>query len=121
MENSFCKRLISVCLLFCAGVVLLCCSSKKQPQLEAEVQIANQSVYVWNRGQQPWSGGDVFLNDRSLEIQKSFRASISPGGFVQLPIREFKRADKPVSEDSFEIKFVLVQIEGYAEKKFDIE
>ncbi len=121
MKNIFCKRLILVCLLFCAGAALFCCSSKKQAQLEAEVQIANESVYVWNRGQEPWSGGEVFLNDRSLEIQKSFRAEINPRGFVQLPIREFKQAGKPVSESSLEIKFVLVQIEGYAPKKFDME
>jgi hypothetical protein len=121
MENSFCKRSISVCLLLCAGVALFCCSSKRQAQLKAEVQIANESVYVWNRGEEPWSGGVVFLNDRSGEIQKSFKATINPGGFVQLPIREFKQGGKGVSEDSLEIKFVWVQIEGCAAKKFDIE
>jgi hypothetical protein len=38
-----------------------------------------------------------------------------------LPIREFKQGEKAVSDDTLEIKFVLVQIEGYAAKKFDIE
>jgi len=121
MKNIFCKRSILVCLLFCAGAILFSCSSKKEAQLEAELKIANESVYVWNRGEEAWSGGVVFLNEKSGEIQKSFKATITPGGFVQLPIREFKQAGKPVSESSLEIKFVLVQIEGYAPKKFDIE
>ncbi len=120
MKKSIWKHSLLVCLLFCTGVLLSSCSSKKQPQLEAEVQIANESVYVWNRSEQPWSAGVVFLNDRSGKIQKSFRAEIKPGGFVQLPIREFKQADKPVSADLLEIKFVWVHVEGYAAKKFDI-
>jgi hypothetical protein len=121
MKNIFCKRPILVCLLFCACAVLLSCGSKKQPLLEAEVKIANESVYVWNRGEQAWSGGEVFLNDLSQAIQKSFKATINPGGFVQLPIREFKQGGKMVSAESLEIKFVWVQIEGYEPKKFDIE
>jgi hypothetical protein len=35
-----------VSLLFCSVATLFCCSSKKQAQLKAEVQIANESVYV---------------------------------------------------------------------------
>jgi len=120
MRNSLPKRSILVCLLICVSSMMLSCSSRKEAKLEAEVKILHKSVYVWNRGQQPWTGGMVFLNERSLEIKKPFR-TINPGGFAQLPLREFKQGSKPISEDSFNLKFVWVEVEGYAAKKFSVE
>jgi hypothetical protein len=108
-----------VCLLLCAGTMLCSCGSRKKAKLEAEVKILNKSVYVWNRGTQPWSGGVVFLNDRSLGIQKPFK-TINPKGFAQLPLREFKHCSEPISQDTFNLKFVWVEVEGYAPKKFDV-
>ncbi len=120
MRNSLWKRSIITCLLFCASGIILSCSSRKEAALEAEVKILNESVYVWNRGTEPWTGGVVFLNERSLGIQKPFR-TINPKGFAQLPLREFKQDSKPISEDSFNLKFVWVEVEGYAPKKFIFE
>ena len=120
MENSLPKRLILTCLLFCTSITMLSCSSRKGAELEAEVKILHKSVYVWNRGTQPWSAGVVFLNERSLGIQKPFK-TVTPKGFAQLPLREFKQGSKPISEDSFNLKFVWVEVEGYAPKKFSLE
>ncbi len=120
MRNSLLKRSIMMCLLVCAGGMILSCGSRKEPELEAEVKILNESVYLWNRGSQPWTGGVVFLNERSLGIQKPFK-TINPKGFAQLPLREFKQDSRPISEDTFDLKFVLVEVEGYAPRKFSIE
>ena len=120
MRNSLPKRLILTCLLLGASGIMWSCSSRKEATLEAEVQILHESVYVWNRGQQPWSGGVVFLNERSLDIQRPF-GTINPRGFAQLPLREFKQDSKPVSENSLQLRFVLVKVEGYAPKKFSVE
>jgi hypothetical protein len=118
MRNSILKRLIMICLLFSAGGMMFSCSSREEPELEAEVKILNESVYVWNRGTQPWTGGAVFLNERSLGIKKTFN-TINPKGFAQLPLREFKQDSEPIPE-SFDLKFVLVEVEGYAPKKFTL-
>ena len=120
MRNFLTKRLVLTCLLLCIGATIFSCSSKKEATLEAEVKIQNKSVYVWNRGQQPWSGGVVFLNEKSLDIQRPF-ATINPKGFAQLPLREFKQDSKPVSEESLNLRFVWVEVEGYAPKKFNLE
>jgi hypothetical protein len=120
MRNSLPKRLILTCLLLGASGIIWSCSSRKEATLEAEVQILHESVYVWNRGQQPWTGGVVFLNEQSLGIQKPFGA-VNPRGFAQLPLREFKQDSKPVSENSLQLRFVLVKVEGYAPKKFSVE
>ena len=119
MRNSLLKHSIMACLLLCAGGMIWSCGSREEPALEAEVKILNESVYVWNRGTQPWTSGAVFLNERSLEIQKPFK-TINPKGFAQLPLREFKQDSKPIP-DSFDLKFVLVEVEGYAPKKFNLE
>ena len=118
MMNSLLKRLIMMCLLLCAGGMMFSCSSRKEPELEAEVKILNESVYVWNRGTQPWTGGEEFLNERSLGIKKKFN-TINPKGFSQSPLREFKQNNEPIPE-SFDLKFVWVEVEGYAPKKFDL-
>ena len=120
MRNSLPKRLILACLLFCASGMMWSCRARKGAELEAEVKILHKSVYVWNRGTEPWTEGVVFLNERSLKIQKPFR-TINPKGFAQLPLREFKQDSRPISEDSFNLKFVWVEVEGYAPKKFNIE
>jgi hypothetical protein len=36
-----------------------------------------------------------------------------------LPLREFKQDSEPIPE-SFDLKFVLVEVEGYAPKKFTL-
>ena len=120
MRNSLLNRPILVFLLFCASGMMFSCSSKKEATLEAEVKILNESVYVWNRGQQPWSGGAVFLNERSLDIQRPI-GTVNPKGFAQLPLREFKQNSKPISKESFNLRFVWVKVEGYAPKKFSVE
>ena len=119
MRNSLLKLSIKMCLLFCISGMIWSCGSREEPALEAEVKILNESVYVWNRGSQPWTGGAVYLNERSLGIQKPFR-TINPKGFAQLPLREFKQDSKPLTE-TFDLKFVLVEVEGYAPKKFSVE
>ncbi len=118
--RNYWKLSILACLLLCAATTLWSCGSRKGAKLEAEVKILNKSVYVWNRGSQPWTAGVVFLNDRSLGIQRPFR-TINPKGFAQLPLREFKQGSEHISEDSFNLKFVWVQVEGYAPKKFTLE
>ena len=120
MRNSLQKRLILVCLLLCAGATICSCSKRKGAELEAEVKILHKSVYVWNRGTEPWTGGEVFLNERSLGIKRPF-GSINPKGFSQSPLREFKQDSKPISVDSFNLRFVWVEVEGYAPKKFNVE
>ena len=120
MRNFLPKRLVLVCLLLCVSGMMFSCSSKKGATLEAEVKILNESVYVWNRGQQSWSGGAVFLNKRSLDIQRPI-GTINPKGFAQLPLREFKQNSKPISKESFNLRFVWVEVEGYAPKKFSVE
>jgi len=90
MKYFFWKRTILITLLICTGGMVFSCRSQKQPKLEAEVELANKSVYVWNRGTQAWAGGIVFLNERSLKIQKPF-GTVNPQGFAQLPLREFKQ------------------------------
>ena len=120
MGNFFWKRLIVVCLLFCGSGIVCSCGSKEKAMPTAEVELAHQSVYVWNRGEQPWSGGILFLNERSLGVQKPF-GTVNPGGFAQLPLREFKQGSNPVSGDSLQLKFVWVEVEGYAPKKFSIK
>lgn len=116
----FWKKFIAVCLLFCGGVILWSCSSQKGEMLQAEVKILHQSVYVWNRGEQPWTKGMVYLNERSLDIKKPFR-TVNPKGFAQLPLREFKQGSNPVQEDTLQLKYVWVEVEGYAPKKFILE
>ena len=123
MKNFLPKRLILVCLLLGVSGMMFSCSSKKEATeaiLEAEVKILHESVYVWNRGQQPWSGGAVFLNERSLDIQRPI-GTVNPKGFAQLPLREFKQNSKPISKESFNLRFVWVEVEGYAPKKFSLE
>ena len=120
MRASLWQRFATACLLFCGSGMAWSCSSEEEAILEAEVELAHQSVYVWNRGEQAWSKGMVFLNDRSLQIQKPFGA-VTPGGFAQLPLREFKQGSSPVSEDSLELEFVWVEAEGYAPKKFGLK
>ena len=122
MQNSFWKRLIFVCFLFYASAILCSCKAKEepaQPALEAKVELAHQSVYVWNQGTQPWTGGFVFLGERSLNIKKLF-GTVNPKGFAQLPLREFKQNSRPVSEDALRFKFVWVEAKGYAPKKFTV-
>ncbi len=120
MRNSLLKNSIMTCLLFCAAGIIWSCGSREEPKpaLEAEVKILNESVYVWNRGTQPWTEGQVFLNERSLGIKKPFK-TINPNGFAQLPLREFKQDSEPIP-DSFDLKFVWVEVEGYAPKKFSL-
>ena len=120
MNRSLWKKPILMCLLFCVSTIMFSCRSKKEATLEAEVKILHESVYVWNRGTQSWSGGVVFLNERSLDIQKPF-GTINPRGFAQLPLCEFKLDSKPISEESLKPRFVWVKVEGYAPKKFSLE
>ena len=82
--------------LSCLALLSGSCSSDSRPQLEAEVQIANNSVYVWNRGDVEWTGGTVFLGKKSDDIRKTFR-TVQPGGFAQLPLREFRKGTGPDS------------------------
>ena len=119
MRNSSLKKLIAVCLLVGGSGILWACSSQKKAPLKAEVKLLHKSVYVFNRGDQPWSGGVVFLNERSQEIQKSF-GTVNPKGFAQLPLREFRQGSTPVSESSLQLKFVWVEVEGYAPEKFTL-
>ena len=124
MRNVLPKRFVLTCMLLGVSGMMFSCSSKEEEKeeatLEAEVKILNESVYVWNRGQQPWSGGVVFLNERSLDIQRPI-GSINPKGFAQLPLREFKQDSKPISEESLNLRFVWVEVDGYAPKKFNLE
>ncbi len=120
MRNFLPKRFVLTCTLLGVSGMMFSCSSKKEATLEAEVEILNESVYVWNRGQQPWSGGVVFLNERSLDIQRPF-GTINPNGFAQLPLREFKQDSKPISKDSLNLRLVWVEVEGYAPHKFNLE
>ena len=121
MRTSLSRWLLLTSLLVCAGGILLSCSSKEeQPELEAEVKILNESVYVWNRGTQQWTGGGVvFLNERSLGIKRPL-GKVTPKGFGQLPLREFRYNSKSISEISFNLKFVWVEVEGYAPRKFTL-
>jgi hypothetical protein len=108
------KLLVAVCFLAFGSVMFWSCTSKeKEPPLKAEVKLLHKSVYVFNKGDQPWSGGMVFLNERSQENQKLF-GSVNPGGFAQLPLREFRQSQgvKPP-------KIIWVEVEGYAPEKFE--
>jgi len=118
MRNSLLRRLIIMSLFVCAGAMIWSCNSRNEPELEAEVKILNESVYVCNRGTQPWTKGTVFLNERSLGIQRPF-STINPKGFSQSPLREFKQDSEPIPV-SFNLKFVWVEVEGYAPKKFNV-
>lgn len=108
------KPLVALMLLAFGSVMIWACTlQEKGPPLKAEVKLLHESVYVYNRGDQPWSGGIVYLNERSQENQKSF-GSVKPGGFAQLPFREFHQdhgVDPP--------KIVWVEVEGYASGKFE--
>ena len=116
MRSFLPKRLVLTCLLLCVSGMMFSCSSKKEATLEAEVKILHESVYVWNRGRQTWSGGVVFLNERSLDIQRPI-GTVNPKGFAQLPLREFKQNSKPISKESFNLRFVWVKVRGLRSKE----
>ncbi|MBW2172941.1 MAG: hypothetical protein JRF69_13435 [Deltaproteobacteria bacterium] len=132
MRNRIWKLVIAMCLvaagsgmfLACGGEaagsgMFLACGGEKKPPLLAEVGVAHQSIYVWNRGAQAWPGGKVFLNDRSQNISRPM-GTIQPKGFAQLPIREFRQGGKSVLKTGLEITSVCVEVEGYATAKFPI-
>ena len=108
------KLLVALCFLASESVMFWACTlQEEEPSLKAEVKLLHESVYVYNRGDQPWSGGMVFVNERSQENQKLF-GSVNPGGFAQLPFREFRQGHgvKPPQT-------VWVEVEGYAPAKFE--
>jgi hypothetical protein len=119
MGDTFRKQLTGMCLLVAACGVFWSCSLQEEAPLRAEVKMARESVYVLNKGDRTWRGGIVFLNQRSQRIQKSF-GMVKPGGFAQLPLREFCQGSSLVSEGSPELQFVWVEVEGYAPKKFKL-
>ena len=120
MNIFFLEKPFLLCSLFCISTAMFSCSSDKEATLEAEVKIANESVYVWNRGTEPWTGGAVFLNDRSLDIQRPL-GRVTPKGFTQVPLREFKQNSKPISEQSLKLSFVWVIVDGYVPRKFNLK
>jgi hypothetical protein len=122
MRKRLFKTLLPVLVLLWFALLTGGCSSDSRPQLEAEVKIANNSVYVWNRGETAWSGGTVYLNKRSDKISKTI-ATVNPGGFAQLPLREFRKGSTPGSPRAniSAPQTVLVEVEGYAPRSFDLE
>lgn len=96
------------------------CGSDAGSKPEAEVRILNDSVYVWNRGAVDWSGGTVFLGRRSEDIQKTF-GTVTPNGFAQLPLREFRKGSGPdsIPVEVTDPEIVWVVIEGYAPARFE--
>jgi hypothetical protein len=117
MRNRIWKTVIVICLVVGSGMLWSC--GPKEPPLAAEVDVAHQSIYVWNRGDQAWTGGKVFLNDRSQNISRPM-GTIQPRGFAQFPIREFRQGGKSVLKTGMEITSVCVEVEGYATEKFQI-
>jgi len=116
------RSALRACLITTAFILLsLSSCSDSRPQLEAEVQIANNSVYVWNRGDVEWTGGTVFLDKKSDDIQKKF-GTVQPGGFAQLPLREFRKGTGPDSTraDVTSPGSVLVEVDGYAPRRFEL-
>lgn len=110
------------CLIITVFILPSCSSSSdSRPQPEAEVQIANNSVYVWNRGDVKWTGGIVFLDKKSDDIQKAF-GTVQPGGFAQLPLREFRKGTGPDSTpaDVTSPSSVLVEVDSYAPRRFEL-
>jgi len=116
------RSVLRACLIMTVFLLLsLSSCSDSRPQLEAEVQIANNSVYVWNRGEVAWTGGTVFLDKKSDDIQKKF-GTVQPGGFAQLPLREFRKGMGP---DSTPVEVaspgsVLVEANDYAPRRFEL-
>ncbi len=98
------------------------CGSDAGSKPEAEVKILNDSVYVWNRGTVDWNGGTVFLGRRSDEVQKTFGA-VTPNGFAQLPLREFRKrsGSDSIPVDVTDPKIVWVVMEGYAPARFEMD
>jgi len=98
------------------------CGSNAGPEPEAEVQILNNSVYVWNRGTVDWSSGTVYLGRRSEDIRKTF-GKVTPDGFAQLPLREFRRGTGPDSTpaDVTDPETVWVVVEGFAPRRFEMD
>jgi hypothetical protein len=119
MRNRIWKLVIAVFLVAAGSGIFCSCSVEKEPPLAAEVDVAHQSIYVWNRGDQAWTGGKVFLNDRSQNISRPM-GTIQPRGFAQFPIREFRQGGKSVLKTGMEITSVCVEVEGYATEKFQI-
>ena len=116
------RSTLRACLIITAFILLsLSSCSDSRPQLEAEVQIANNSVYVWNRSSVEWTGGTVFLDKKSDDIQKAF-GTVQPGGFAQLPLREFRKGTGPDSTpvDVTSPSSVLVEVDGYAPRRFEL-
>jgi hypothetical protein len=93
------------------------CASQEAATLEAEVALANESVYVWNRGEEQWGAAVVFVDERTEEMSKAFHG-ITPGGFVQFPLREFRKGTERVFEDDVLPGVVWVEVEGYAPREF---
>jgi hypothetical protein len=109
---------MAVYLVVVASALMWSCG-EKEPPLKAKVEVAHQSIYVWNKGDKAWTGGKVYLNDQSQDIWRPL-GKVTPGGFGQLPIREFKQGGKSVLETGLEITCVCVHVEGYATQKFPI-
>jgi hypothetical protein len=112
-------RLGIVVFLVAVGSGMLWSCGQKEPPLKAKVEVAHKSIYVWNKGDQAWTGGKVFLNDPSQNISRPM-GTVTPGGFGQFPIREFRQGGKSVLESGMEITSVCVEVEGYATAKFQI-
>ena len=116
------RSALRACLIITAFILpsLSSCSDSR-PQLEAEVQIANNSVYVWNRCDVEWTGGIVFLDIKSDDIQKTF-GTVQPGGFAQLPLREFRKGtgSNATPADVTSPSSVLVEVDGYAPRRFEL-
>ncbi len=119
MRKSIWKRVIAVFLVVAGSGMFWSCSLEEKMPLKAKVEVAHQSIYVWNKGDQAWPGGMVFLNDRSQNISKSF-GTIQPGGFSQSPLREFRHGGKSVLESGLQIRSVCVEVEGYAREEFEV-
>jgi hypothetical protein len=63
--------------------------------------------------------GVVFVDERTQEMRKTFRG-INPGGFVQFPLREFRKGTERVFEDGVVPGVVWVEVEGYAPREFHL-
>ena len=117
MRNHSMMRWLAVLLLFGGCTAALSCAAKEEATLEAEVRLLNESVYVWNRGEEPWGAGVLFVNERTQEMRKAFHG-ITPRGFAQFPLREFRKGTERAFEDGVLPTVVWVEVEGYAPREF---
>ena len=117
MRNHSVTRWLAVLLLSGGCSAALACGAREATPLQAEVGLANESVYVWNRGEEQWRAGVVFVDERTEEMSKAFHG-ITPGGFVQFPLREFRKGTESPFEDGALPGVVWVEVEGYAPREF---